>query len=191
MVSIPEAEAVRPCPGPPRPEHGRHPGPGLPGRTRRAGRGPLRQTCPSRPHPGGAGGGGTVARRPHRAWSSDPSEAITGLHGITVVTQPHFVAERGEQYATEVPAEELPDLWRLRTLVDAGLAVAAGSDAPFGEADPWHIMRTAIRRPWNLAPSEALGPPQALCLFLGGAGAPARPQLITPPPPPPSRPGLA
>jgi predicted amidohydrolase YtcJ len=97
-----------------------------------------------------------------------------------VVTQPHFVAERGEQYATEVPAEELPDLWRLRTLVDAGLAVAAGSDAPFGEADPWHIMRTAIRRPWNLAPGEALGPPQALCLFLGGAGAPARPQLIPP-----------
>jgi predicted amidohydrolase YtcJ len=109
-----------------------------------------------------------------------PSGAIADLRGITVVTQPHFVAERGEQYATEVLAEELPDLWRLRTLVDGGVAVAAGSDAPFGGADPWHIMRTAIRRPRNLAPGEALAPPQALRLFLGSAGAPATPRLITP-----------
>jgi predicted amidohydrolase YtcJ len=109
-----------------------------------------------------------------------PSGAIADLRGITVVTQPHFVAERGEQYATEVPAEELPDLWRLRTLVDGGVALAAGSDAPFGGADPWHIMRTAIRRPRNLAPGEALAPHQALRLFLGGAGAPATPRLITP-----------
>src|SRR5262249_14680930 len=61
-----------------------------------------------------------------------PAESLRDLRGLTVVTQPHFVAERGEQYARDVPAEDLPDLWRLRSLIAAGVAVAGGSDAPFG-----------------------------------------------------------
>jgi predicted amidohydrolase YtcJ len=109
-----------------------------------------------------------------------PAETIPDLRGLTVVTQPHFVAERGEQYATDVPAEDRPDLWRLGSLMAAGVDVAAGSDAPFGGADPWHVMRAATARPGNLGPDEAISPERALGLFVGEPAAPAAPRRVAP-----------
>jgi len=108
-------------------------------------------------------------------------DSVADLNGLTVVTQPHFVVERGEQYAADVPPADLPDLWRLRSLIDAGVSVAAGSDAPYGAADPWHAMRAAVRRPKEFrAAQEALSPVAALALFLGQPEAPGTPRLIAP-----------
>ena len=109
-----------------------------------------------------------------------PAESMGDLRGLTVVTQPHFVIERGEQYATDVAPEDQPDLWRLRSLIEAGVGVAAGSDAPFGDADPWHVMRAATRRPAGLGPDEAIPPARALDLFLGEPAAPATPRRVAP-----------
>ncbi|HLH82915.1 MAG TPA: amidohydrolase family protein [Trebonia sp.] len=109
-----------------------------------------------------------------------PAESLPGLRGLTVVTQPHFVAERGEQYASDVTPGDLPDLWRLRTLIDAGVAVAAGSDAPFGAEDVWHVMRAAVRRPPLFRTDEAVSPARALSLFLGEPAAPGRQRLVAP-----------
>jgi predicted amidohydrolase YtcJ len=109
-----------------------------------------------------------------------PAELIADLRGLTVVTQPHLVAERAGQYASDVAAEDLPDLWRLRTLAVSGVAVAAGSDAPFGGADPWHVMRAATRRPPDLGPDEAVSPARALALFFGEPAAPGTPRLVAP-----------
>jgi predicted amidohydrolase YtcJ len=109
-----------------------------------------------------------------------PAESFGQLRSLTVVTQPHFVAERGEQYAADVAPEDLPGLWRLRSLLDAGIAVAAGTDAPFGGADPWQVIRAAIRRPPDLGPGEAIPAGRAVGLFLGWPGAPAAPRGITP-----------
>ena len=109
-----------------------------------------------------------------------PAELVPALRGLTIVSQPHFVVERGEQYAKDVAPEDLPDLWRLRSLIDAGVAVAAGSDAPFGEADPWQVMRAATRRPAALGPDEAVDPATALRLFLGSASRPSAPRVIAP-----------
>jgi predicted amidohydrolase YtcJ len=109
-----------------------------------------------------------------------PAELVPALRGLTVVSQPHFVVERGEQYGRDVAAEDLPDLWRLRSLIDAGVAVAAGSDAPFGGADPWQVMRAATRRPAGLGPGEAVAPARAIRLFLGDAATPAVPRVIEP-----------
>jgi predicted amidohydrolase YtcJ len=109
-----------------------------------------------------------------------PTELVPALGGLTVVSQPHFVAERGEQYARDVAPEDLPDLWRLRSLIDAGVAVAAGSDAPFGGADPWAVMRAATRRPAGLGPGEAVAPGTAIGLFLGSPSTPSEPRLVAP-----------
>ncbi len=87
------------------------------------------------------------------------ADSLPDLRGLTVVTQPHFVAERGEQYAADVPPDDLPDLWRLRSLIDAGVSVAAGSDAPFGSEDPWRVMRAAVRRPALFARTRRSPPP--------------------------------
>jgi len=109
-----------------------------------------------------------------------PAELVPALRGLTVVSQPHFVAERGDQYASDVEAEDLPDLWRLRSLIDAGVAMAAGSDAPFGGADPWPVMRAAASRPASLGPGEAIAPAAAIGLFLGSAAAPGAPRVVAP-----------
>jgi predicted amidohydrolase YtcJ len=107
-------------------------------------------------------------------------ESVAELRGLTVVTQPHFVVERGEQYAADVPPADQPDLWRLRSLIDGGVSVAAGTDAPYGAADPWQAMRAAVRRPARFRPEEAVSPATAIALFLGQAAAPGRPRLIAP-----------
>jgi predicted amidohydrolase YtcJ len=109
-----------------------------------------------------------------------PAELVSALRGLTVVSQPHFVAERGEQYARDVAPGDLPDLWRLRSLIDAGVAVAAGSDAPFGGADPWAVMRAAARRPALLGPGEAVAPETAIGLFLGSPSTPGEPRSLGP-----------
>ena len=66
--------------------------------------------------------------------------------GVAVVTQPNFIAERGDAYARDVDADDLEVLYRCRTLLAAGVAVAGGTDAPFGIADPWRAMRAAVER---------------------------------------------
>jgi predicted amidohydrolase YtcJ len=101
--------------------------------------------------------------------------------GIAVVTNPGFVAERGDRYRIEVDAADVPDLWRCRSLLEAGVPVGAGTDAPFGRADPWAAMAAAIDRRTAdghvIGPKEALDPLRALDLFLSPLeqpGGPAR-----------------
>ena len=93
--------------------------------------------------------------------------------GVRVVTQPHFVAERGDAYLDALSAEEIGWLYRGRSLVDAGIALAAGSDAPYGQADPWASMASAVQRRSGggrtIGAAEALTPPQALGLYGGDA----------------------
>lgn len=109
-----------------------------------------------------------------------PAEMIAGLRGLTVVTQPHFVAERSEQYAVDVAADDRGDLWRLRSLLDSGVKVAGGTDAPFGGADPWNAMRAATLRSPGLSWHEAISPYWALRLFVGEAAAPGRARHVVP-----------
>ncbi|UGT67035.1 amidohydrolase family protein [Nocardia gipuzkoensis] len=102
-----------------------------------------------------------------------PADSMEWLrrNGIPVITQPHFPVERAEQYAREVAAEDRCDLWRLGSLQAAGVGVAAGTDAPFGDPDPWRVVRAAIEREPG---PERLSLAAALALF---AGHPARPTV--------------
>ncbi len=66
--------------------------------------------------------------------------------GLTVVTQPGFIADRGDDYRRDLPPEDLPDLYRVESLRAAGVPVACSSDAPYGPADPWAVLRAAADR---------------------------------------------
>ncbi|UGQ13193.1 amidohydrolase family protein [Yinghuangia sp. ASG 101] len=105
-----------------------------------------------------------------------PDETIAWVRrlGVTVVTQPHFPVERGREYARDVDPDDRPHLYRCRSLVAAGVPVAAGTDAPYGTSDPWAVMRAAVARDRE----EALSPRAALGLFLGEPGAPARERRV-------------
>ena len=107
-----------------------------------------------------------------------PADCLTELAslGVMVVTQPNFVAERGDQYLTEVPAAEHGDLWRLGSLLEAGVPVLLSTDLPFGGADPWAAMRAAVHRRTSsgaeVVGAERISARMALTLFLGSPGHP-------------------
>ena len=104
------------------------------------------------------------------------------LLGLTVVTQPNFIAERGDAYLQDLPAGEQPWLYRARGFMARHIPLAGGTDAPFGAADPWIAIRSAVERRTAsgraLGPDEALAPEQAVELFLGLPESPARPRRI-------------
>ncbi|MEV5529997.1 amidohydrolase family protein [Streptomyces prunicolor] len=106
-----------------------------------------------------------------------PAETIPWLRrlGVTVVTQPHFPVERGAAYATDVDADDRPHLYRCRSLVETGVPLAAGTDAPYGTADPWAVMRAATERD----DAERLQPGAALRLFTGEPQRPGRTRRLT------------
>jgi predicted amidohydrolase YtcJ len=108
---------------------------------------------------------------------------VAGL-GVTVVTQPNFVVERGDQYLDEVPAAEHDQLWRVASLLEAGVPVALSTDMPFGDGDPWAAMRAAVYRTTHrgavLGGSECVSARTALTMFLGTAEDPTRPRLVEP-----------
>jgi predicted amidohydrolase YtcJ len=90
--------------------------------------------------------------------------------GLAVVSQPHFILERGDRYLRDVDTESMPHLYRLRSFLDAGVCLAGGSDAPFGGCNPWLSMAAAVSRRTrdgaSIGADEALTPEQALDLYL-------------------------
>ncbi|WP_094289670.1 amidohydrolase family protein [Mycobacterium lehmannii] len=115
-----------------------------------------------------------------------PDDAIASLaaSGVTVVTQPNFVAERGDQYLDDVPAGEHHELWRVASLLRAGVPLVLSTDMPFGEGDPWATMRAAVRRMTGsgavLGADERITAPEALGMFFGTGHDPLRRRTVAP-----------
>ena len=120
----------------------------------------------------------------HAAVVPDDSMADLTDLGVTVVTQPNFVAERGDQYLTDVPAAEHHELWRVASLLKGRVKVALSTDMPFGQGDPWATMRAAVHRTTAagavLGPDECVSAREALILFFGTSGQPTIPRVIGP-----------
>ncbi len=115
-----------------------------------------------------------------------PSELIGTMRamGLRVVTQPGFLAERGDDYRSELPAAEHEDLYRAESLRRAGVSCALSSDAPYGPLDPWAVITAAIGR---ITPSghvlglgERLAPAHALAGYLSSPADPGGcPRAVT------------
>jgi predicted amidohydrolase YtcJ len=120
----------------------------------------------------------------HAAVVPDDSLADIVDVGVTVVTQPNFVAERGDQYLDDVPAAEHHELWRLASLLAAEVPVALSTDMPFGHDDPWLAMRAAVSRTTGrgsvLGADERVSAREALSMFFGAADAPVVQRRIAP-----------
>jgi len=109
-----------------------------------------------------------------------PPDAIAVLKrlDLTVVTQPAFIHERGDRYAAQVAAQDLPDLYRLQSLLEAGVPLAASSDAPYATPDAWAGIAAAVARRSRggveLGAGERLDAAGALALYLDDPAAPGR-----------------
>ncbi|MCM3418159.1 amidohydrolase family protein [Sphingopyxis alaskensis] len=93
--------------------------------------------------------------------------------GLIVVTQPNFIHDRGDRYRAQMQDDELGDLYRLGSLIRAGVAMRGGSDAPYGELNPWIALRAATDRRTQrghvIGIDEAIGREAALALYEAGA----------------------
>jgi predicted amidohydrolase YtcJ len=128
---------------------------------------------------------GTVGDRIEHASVVPPGyPARLARLGLTVVTQPGFISVRGDDYLREVPAAERAWLYPCATLARAGVAVAAGTDAPHGPGDPWRCVAAAATRRTPagrvLGPAERLTPARALRLFLTAPEDPGRLRAVRP-----------
>jgi len=100
-----------------------------------------------------------------------PLEAFRRVQelGLSVVTQPNFISERGDAYSERVATSDLNCLYRVKSWLETGVPLAAGTDAPFGDPDPWQAICAAVTRRTEsgiiLGPGERVSPETALQLF--------------------------
>jgi predicted amidohydrolase YtcJ len=110
-----------------------------------------------------------------------PPDAVQLLANLplTVVTQPGFVRERGDAYLVDVEARDRPWLYRCAGFLRASVPLGGSTDAPFGNPDPWTVMRAAVDRRTEagatIGADEALTPERALALFTSPPERPGAP----------------
>jgi predicted amidohydrolase YtcJ len=122
-------------------------------------------------------GRSSLAGRRHRLEhvSESPLELLKRLEKLeaVVVTQPNFIYHNGDRYLATVSAERRRWLYRVKSFHDAGLVVAAGSDAPVAPDNPLLGIYAAVTRRarsgQELLPQEAISVPQALALYTTNA----------------------
>ena len=113
--------------------------------------------------------------------SITPPELLTLLAdlGVSVVTQPGFVFERGDGYLVDVAPDDRPWLYRGRGFLEAGVPLGGGTDAPYGDPDPWLAIRAAVSRRTRsgleIGHNEGLSPERALALFTSQLASPGQP----------------
>jgi predicted amidohydrolase YtcJ len=114
----------------------------------------------------------------HASLVDSSALAALGRLGRTIVTQPGFIADRGDDYRREL-ASEVDDLYRVASLEAAGIPVVCSSDAPYGPADPWTVIRAAAQRRTPagevLGRAERITVRQALDGYLRAPGYPGGP----------------
>jgi hypothetical protein len=90
-----------------------------------------------------------------------------------VVTQPPFIYYSGERYLASLPPSQLRWLYRIKSLLDGGLVVAASSDSPVVPDNPLVGIYAAVTRRaesgQQLLPEERISAQQALALYTTNA----------------------
>jgi len=73
------------------------------------------------------------------------AERLASL-GVWVVTQPAFIFYHGDRYLQTVPAEQLPYLYPIASLLKQGVQVAGSSDCPVVSSNPLKGIFAAASR---------------------------------------------
>ena len=103
--------------------------------------------------------------------SECPPELLERLRKLKamVVTQPPFLYYSGERYLATLPPNRHRWLYRIKSLLDGGLMVAASSDSPVAPDNPLVGIYAAVTRRaesgQELLPEEAISAQQALAMY--------------------------
>ncbi|WP_345791997.1 amidohydrolase family protein [Thauera sp. JM12B12] len=117
-------------------------------------------------------------RLEHAALATAEAVELIREASLHVVTQPNFIFERGDTYLASLSTTELEGIYRAGSFAAAGIPLGAGSDAPYGDPDPWQALAAALERRTRaghlLGATERLGPASVLDLYCSD---PLRPGL--------------
>jgi len=90
-----------------------------------------------------------------------------------IVTQPLFLYYSGERYLATVPADQQPWLYRIKSMLDSGLTVAASSDSPVVPDNPLVGIYAAVTRKaesgQSILSEESISAEQALAMYTANA----------------------
>jgi predicted amidohydrolase YtcJ len=106
---------------------------------------------------------GTRDRIEHNALSLPEQVRLIAAVDARVVVNPSFLVQRAYKYEQELTAVERSWLIRLRSLIQAGIEVRAGTDAPVSSTAPEQAIQAAQSHPFS--PEESLDRAQASRLF--------------------------
>ncbi len=92
---------------------------------------------------------------------------------MTVVTQPIVVSEFGDLFGEVVAADRLAEVFRVRSLLDAGVEIAGSSDRPVAPGSPLRGIQAMVQRVSASGtihgPDERVSAAQALAAYTVGA----------------------
>ena len=92
---------------------------------------------------------------------------------ILVVTQPAFIAAHGERYLAQIPQDKQAWLYAVKSLQDAGVRLAFGSDCPIVSPEPLRGIAAAVTRTADsgrtVGAREAVSLEAALTAYTRGA----------------------
>ena len=122
-------------------------------------------------------GKSSMAGRRHRLEhvSECPPRLLERLKRLKamVVTQPPFLYYSGERYIATIPPERRRWLYRIKSFLDSGLAVAGSSDSPVVPDNPLVGIYAAVTRRaesgQELLPQEAISAETALAMYTTSA----------------------
>jgi predicted amidohydrolase YtcJ len=100
----------------------------------------------------------------HASLLSDQAIERMGRLGVTASVQPAFLASEATWLERRLGAERMDRVYPFRSLLEAGVPLIGGSDAPVELPDPAVGIRAAIDR-HGINPSEALSEDQSETLF--------------------------
>ena len=110
-------------------------------------------------------------RLEHCSEATPAVQAALKAAGVVVCANPAFLYESGARYRATVPPEMLPWLYPLRSMLDAGVPLLAGSDAPVASPNPWQGVCAALTRRdaggLALHPEQAVSLEQAIAIYGG------------------------
>lgn len=110
-------------------------------------------------------------------------DEVLGLlreRGVSVVTQPGFLWQRGERYLQDLSGLEIDHLYRHAGLAAAGINVVVSSDAPYGPLNPWQVIDAASRR--STREGKVIGRSERVAVDAALAGYLRQPDCLTAPP---------
>jgi predicted amidohydrolase YtcJ len=82
----------------------------------------------------------------HGSICSPPLIRKMAALGMVIVTQPAFIYYHGDRYLAEVPGDQWPHLYAMRSFLRNGLMVGCGSDFPVVDPNPLVSIGAAVTR---------------------------------------------